>query len=136
MPTMSKALFAALAAAALVATASPSEARGRHVHATAHTGHGAYTGDANVNRSRGQRHRDATVTGPRGRQTSVTDDRAWNLQEGAYSRDHERTFPNGDTRALQTEASRTAPGEWTVDRSVTGRNGETRTQTGEIQVTH
>ncbi|MES1201316.1 MAG: hypothetical protein ABUS57_07680 [Pseudomonadota bacterium] len=128
-------LFAALAAAALVIAAPASEARGRHVSGSFQTQRGAvYQGQANVERGRGFRHRDATITGPRGRQTSVTDDRTWG--QGEYSRDHERTFANGDTRSVETNAERTAPGEWDAQRTVTGRNGNTRTQTGTFEVTH
>ncbi|HVY83805.1 MAG TPA: hypothetical protein VG943_01625 [Caulobacterales bacterium] len=134
MRNASKVIFAVITAAAFVATAAPSEARGRHVHGSLQTQRGVYQGGANVERGRGFRHRDATITGPNGRQTSVIDDRAWNAREGTYSRDHERTFANGQTRGVETDAQRTAPGAWSAERTVTGRNGETRTQTGDFSV--
>jgi hypothetical protein len=71
----------------------------------------------------------ATVTTERGtvqRQTTTTRTR------GSRSRDTVTTGPNGAQRSVSTDVDRTAPGEFSMSREVTGRNGETRTQTGDF----
>lgn len=45
------------------------------------------------------------------------------------------TFPDGSTREVDRTRTDTGPGSATIDRRVTGRNGETRTQTGTVVVT-
>lgn len=126
--------FIITAALALTAFAAPADARVRHVQATAQTQHGTFLGQSTVSRQPGLRTRDATITGPNGGQSSVYDQRAWG--GGTYSHDRDRTFANGDTRSVDTDATRTAPGEWSYERDVTGRNGETHSQTGTVTVTH
>lgn len=119
-------------AGAYISTVEQADARGRRGQATVHTERGTFQGQGAVHRERGQRTRDATITGPRGGQTSVHDQRTWDRQAGAYSHDRVREFPDGTSRSVDADAVRTAPGEWDVDRIVTGRNGEVRTQSGVI----
>ena len=140
MNTITNKRTLAMAAAALALVgglmATPdAEARGRRGQATVQTQHGAVTGTGSVSRQRGSRTRDATVTGPNGRETSVHDQRTVNREEGTYSHDRQRTYANGDTRAVETDAQRTGEGQWSAERTVTGRNGETRTQTGDFTAT-
>ena len=125
-------LMAALIATGALAATTPADARGRRGQATVQTQRGTFQGQSQVQRSRGQRTRDASVSGPNGRQSSVHDDRAWSRAEGTYSHDRQRSYANGDTRSVETDAQRTAPGEWSAERSVVGRNGETRTQSGDF----
>lgn len=134
---MSKTAIARVLAAMIVAggvLAAASEAaaeqRGRRGQATIQTERGTYQARGEVRRERGARVRDRSVTGPNGRETSVHDERRWNREEGTYNHDRERTFANGDTRSVDVDAQRTGEGEWTAQRQVTGRNGETRMQTG------
>jgi hypothetical protein len=124
------AAMAALAFAALAVSADNADARVRRGGAVAHTQRGAVAGQGEVRRGRGFRDRSATWTGPNGAQRSVEDQRRWNRQDGTYNRDHDVTYRDGSTRSVDVDAERTAPGEHTVQREVTARNGETRTQTG------
>lgn len=122
--------LAACIAASSVAFAAEADARVRRGQASVETQRGVYQGQSRVERTRGHRSREASVIGPNGRQSSVSDDRSWNRQQGTYSHDRQRIFANGDTRSVEADAQRTAPGEWSAQRSVVGRNGETRTQSG------
>lgn len=125
-------VVAALIAASTFAMAAPADARVRGASGVVHTQRGDYVGQSTVTRTPGQRTRSAGVTGPHGGQTSVYDQRSWS--DGAYSHDRERTYANGDTRTVDADAYRTAPGEWAYEREITGRNGNTRTQTGAVIV--
>ena len=127
-------LTAALIAASAIAAATPADARERRVMATIQTQHGTYQGQSLVQRSRGQRTREASIVGPNGGQTSLTDQRRWNAQAGTLSHDRTRIFANGDTRIVAADAVRTAPGVWSAQRTITSRNGHTRTQTGTILI--
>lgn len=44
-------------------------------------------------------------------------------------------FADGTSRTVDADATRTAPGTWDYSRSVTGRNGDTRTQDGTVVIT-
>ncbi|MBI1185772.1 MAG: hypothetical protein GC206_00265 [Alphaproteobacteria bacterium] len=132
--TVSGALAAMIVATGVIAAAgeASAEQRGRRGEATIQTERGTYQARSEVRRERGARTRERSVIGPNGGETSVRDARRWNAQEGTYNRDRQRTFANGDTRSVDVDAQRTAPGEWTAQRQVTGRNGETRMQTGDF----
>lgn len=134
--------FAAVAAIALTMFAisagiGAADARVRSGHAVIHTQHGNATATATsrVERHRGSRVRDATVTGENGRTRSVHDERTWNRRDGTYDRDHTTTFNDGSTRNVSVDAQRTGQGEYSATRTITGRNGQIRTQTGEFEVT-
>lgn len=130
-----KLLFAAaLSAIAVCATSVSAEARVRSAHASVQTGRGVYTADARTERLRGSRTRDVTVTGPNGGQRVSHDARTWSRDAGTYSRDHLTTYNDGTTRTVDVDAARTGPGQYSGTRTVTGRNGVTRTQTGVIVV--
>lgn len=132
--------FSAKAAAcaaiiAAMAFASAAEARERHVSGTWTNHRGTYTGSADVVRTRGFHSRNAVITGPNGGQRTVSDQRAWNRQAGTYSHNRRVTFADGTSRTVDADARRTAPGQWEYSRTVTGRNGQTRTQTGTYVIT-
>jgi hypothetical protein len=78
----------------------------------------------------GARERTAKIVGARGGQATVS--RSMNRGERSVSRDV--ALPSGATRSVDRNAVRTGDGQWSVDREVTGRNGETRTQTGAATV--
>jgi hypothetical protein len=120
-------LAAALASAAF---AAPADARVRHVHGTVQTQHGTYHGQATTTRQPGLRTRQGTVVGPHGGVSTLYDQRSWGGAERSH--DRSRTFANGDTRTVNADAVRTAPGVWNYSREVTNRNGVTRTQTGTV----
>jgi hypothetical protein len=120
----------ALAAASFVATLDTADARVRRGAAAVHTQHGTAAGRSEVRRERGHRSRDTTWTAPNGAQRSTSDDRTWDRRAGTYNRDRDTTYRDGSTRSVDVDAQRTAPGEAVVQREVTGRNGQTRTQTG------
>lgn len=124
------AVLAAIAATALMASAGAADARVRHVSGTWQTPRGVFTGDSTVTRGRGFRDRNAVFTGPNGRQRTVQDNRTWDAQAGTYDRDHTVTYADGKTRTVDVDVQRTAPGQYAFERDVTGRNGQTRTQTG------
>jgi hypothetical protein len=86
-------------------------------------------------RTRGFRSRDAQVTGPKGGQRTVSDQRTWSRRDGTYSHDRDVSFADGTSRTVDAGANRVAPGRWDYSRTVTGRNGETRTQDGAIVIT-
>jgi hypothetical protein len=115
--------------------AGAAEARERHVSGSWTTHRGTYTGSADVVRTRGFRSRDAQIVGPNGGQRTISDQRTWNRRDGTYSRDRDVTFMDGTSRTVDADASRVAPGTWDYSRTVTGRNGETRTQDGTIVIT-
>jgi hypothetical protein len=133
-PAVSAALAAILVASGVLAAANEAaaEQRGRRGQATIHTERGTFQARGEVRRERGVRTRERSVTGPNGGETSVRDERRWDREEGAYSRDRVRTFPNGDTRSVEVDAQQTGAGAWSAQREVTGRNGQTRTQSGEF----
>lgn len=112
--------------------AGPAEARGRHVSGTWTTHRGTYSGSADVVRTRGFRSRDAQITGPNGGQRTVSDQRTWSRRDGTYAHDRDVSFADGTSRTVDADANRVAPGTWDYSRTVTGRNGQTRTQDGEI----
>lgn len=129
--------LAALAAAALIATpilaiSVDADARERRVRGSVETARGTYQGEATTVRQRGLRTRDATITGPNGGQRTVQDERQWNRQDGVYTRDRTTTFADGTQRTLDTDVLRTGEGTFSASREVTGRNGETRIQTGDF----
>jgi hypothetical protein len=122
--------FILAAALASTAFAAPADARVRHVHGSVQTQHGTYHGESTTVRQPGLRTRQGIVVGPNGGATSVYDQRSWG--GGSYSHDRNRTFANGDTRTVDADAQRTAPGVWDYSREVTNRNGVTYTQTGTV----
>lgn len=128
---------AAIAFTALTVSAAYSEAdaRGRRTQGQVTTQRGTYSGQAEVNRERGQRTRNAQVTGPNGGQRTVEDNRTWDREAGAYSHDRNTTYADGTNRNVDTDVVRTGEGQYSATRQVTGRNGETRTQTGDFTVT-
>lgn len=135
MQRMNKAaILAAVATAALLMSASAAEARTRHVSGALAGQRGAVAGSATVTRGHGFRNRDATITGANGRQRTVEDARTWDRRAGTYSHDREVTHADGTTRTVDVDAQRTAPGQYSVERAVTGRNGETRSQSGDFSV--
>lgn len=127
---LKSATFLLAAVFASAAFAAPADARVRHAHGTVQTQHGTYHGQSTTVRQPGLRTRQATAVGPHGGTSTLYDQRAWG--GGSYSHDRNRTFANGDTRTVDADAQRTAPGVWDYSRQVTGRNGETRTQTGTV----
>lgn len=129
-------IAAAVALAALTVPAASfddAEARVRRAQGTLTTNRGTYSGNAEVNRTRGARDRSATVTGPNGGQRSVEDSRRWG--DGAYTHDRTTTFNDGSRRTVESEVLRTGEGTYSGARQVTGRTGDVRVQTGDLSVT-
>jgi len=129
---------AAACAAAIVAgliLAGEAQARERHVSGTWTTHRGTYAGRADVVRTRGFRSRDAVITGPNGGQRTVSDQRTWSRANGTYTHDRDVNFADGTSRSVDADAQRVAPGTWDYSRTVTRRNGNTRTQDSTIVVT-
>lgn len=79
--------------------------------------------------------RDVTVRGQNGGQRTVHDERSRNRRTGTATHDRTTTFNDGTTRTVEAERVRTGPGQYSATREVTGRNGETRTQSGDFTVT-
>ena len=134
---MRSSIRAAACAAVIVAGlafAGEAQARERHVSGAWTTHRGTYTAHADVVHTRGFRSRDAVITGPNGGQRIVSDRRVWNRQAGTYRRDHVTRFADGTTRTLNVDAHRVAPGTWDYSRTVTSRNGHTRTVGGSVVV--
>ena len=129
------ALLMCAALAALIAAPLEADARGRRLEGVVT---GARGHQATVARDISARGRDrsahTSISGENGRTRDVW--RSRDIDPGARSRSSDVTFSDGATRSVDRTATRTAPGEWTVEREVTGRNGETRTQTGSANVTH
>jgi hypothetical protein len=124
--TMAAAFAASLA---LSAFAESADARpGRRGAAVGEAG-GAGAGA----RARGSRSRDVTLTGQNGRQRTIETDRTRNRAEGTFTRDRTTTFNDGSRRVVDVDGQRTSPGNYDVTREVTGRNGQTRTQTGSFE---
>jgi hypothetical protein len=122
-----KAAACAAAVIAGLALAGEAQARERHVSATWTTHRGTYSGHADVARTRGFRSRDAVITDPNGGQRTVSDQRTWSRANGTYTHDRDVTFADGTSRTVNADAHRIAPRTWAYSRTVTGRDGETRT---------
>ena len=131
----SLALGALALGAATVIHIPDADAKGRRATGQVQTHRGTATVQRDTFRSRGERSRTTTATGPNGRTTTATDNRTRDHAEGTYTRDRDRTYADGATRSVDVDAQRTAPGEYSASRTVTGRNGDTRTQTGEFNRT-
>jgi hypothetical protein len=76
--------------------------------------------------------RSSQTTGPDGRTTSV--EAGASCADGNCERGRVRTGPNGETREVTNSVTHAAPGDRTGQRSVTGRNGETRTSERWVRV--
>jgi hypothetical protein len=76
-----------------------------------------------------------TITGENGRQRTIHDERSRDRQAGVATHDRTTTFNDGSTRTVEAERLRTGQGQYSASREVTGRNGETRVQTGDFNVT-
>jgi hypothetical protein len=129
--------FAAIAAIAMTALTvsaafAEADARTRRAQSSVATQRGTFSGAAETTRERGQRSRDSSVTGPNGRTRSTQDDRAWSREDGTYTHDRTTNYANGDQRTVDTDVLRTGEGAYSASREVTGRNGETRVQTGDF----
>jgi hypothetical protein len=85
-------------------------------------------------RGHGSRSRTVEWTGQNGRHRTTDANRTWNRREGVATRDRTTTFNDGSQRSVDVDRLRTGPGEYSVSREVTGRNGDTRAQTGDISV--
>ena len=81
------------------------------------------------------RSRAVTVTGDNGGGFTAQSERTRDAEAGTFSADRDTTFNNGTSRAVSVDGQRTGEGTADVTRSVTGRNGETRVQTGTVQTT-
>ena len=132
-----KSLSAPLAAAtaALLCSAAfiaPAEARTRHATAQVHGQRGSASAERTTVRARGERSRTTTVTGANGRTTTATDTRARDRQAGTATHEHDRTYADGATRSVDANAQRTGAGTYSASRTVTGRDGESHTQTGDF----
>ncbi len=128
----SLALGALALSAASVVTVADAGARGRRVSGQVQTQRGTATVQRDTVRSRGERSRTTTATGPNGRTTSATESRTRDREEGTYARDRDRTYADGSTRSVDVDAQRTGEGTYSASRTVTGRDGDTRTQTGDF----
>jgi hypothetical protein len=137
-PVMRFSVKAAACAAVIVAGllfASTAEARERHVSRTWTTHRGTYTASADLVRTRGFRSRNVQITGPNGGHRTVSDQRTWSRRDGTYTHERRVAFADGTSRSVDANAHRVSPGTWDYSRTVTGRNGETRTQRGTIVIT-
>ncbi len=135
---MKRKLEVLLAAAVLAATFAPiadASARERRSAGSVTTQRGTYQGQAVRTRQPGQVSRDATVTGPKGAQQSVSQRRQRDAAAGTASADRTRTFSDGSSRNVNNQVQQTGEGAYAAQRTVTGRNGETRTQTGQFATT-
>lgn len=127
-----------IAAAAIAVTFAPiadAAARERRSSGSVTTQRGTIQGDSVRTRQPGQATRDATITGPNGRQQTVSQRRQRDVAAGTASTDRTRTFSDGSSRNVNNQLERTGQGTYEVDRTVTGRNGETRTQSGQFETT-
>jgi hypothetical protein len=133
LPTLTLAAAVALTALAVPAASfDDAEARVRRAQGTVTTNRGTYSGNAEVRRSRGARERSATVTGPNGGSRHVEDNRTWG--DGVRTHDRTTTFNDGSQRTVESELLHTGEGTYSGSRQVTGRNGDTRVQTGDFTV--
>lgn len=73
------------------------------------------------------------ITDRQGRQTSWAETRT--RTENGATLERDITYADGTTRSVDQERVGNGDGTGVVSRTITGRNGETRTQTGEYQVT-
>ncbi|MES1203206.1 MAG: hypothetical protein ABUS57_17350, partial [Pseudomonadota bacterium] len=131
-----KGLVVALAALALAGGLEAADARprGRHVQGQVLTQHGTLGVDRSVQRDKGLRSRSTTVTGPNGGQVSGARSTAIDREAGTLDRAKDQTFRDGSTRNVDLGVTKTGDGQFTSERTITGRNGETRTQTGDFAV--
>lgn len=128
-------LIATAFAALILVPIHSADARERRSAGSVTTQRGTYHGEAVRTRQPGQSTRDATITGPNGRQQSVSQQRQRDAEAGTASTDRTRTFSDGSSRNVNNQVQQTGEGAYAAQRTVTGRNGETRTQTGEFETT-
>lgn len=122
----------ALTALTLSAAFDSADARTRRVQGQIATQRGEVSVERQTTRERGLRNRESQVTGPNGRTRTVEDERRWSRENSAYSRDRTVTGAGGAERTVVVDAMRTGEGQYSVSREVTGRNGETRMQSGDF----
>ncbi|AFY71424.1 hypothetical protein Pse7367_3176 [Thalassoporum mexicanum PCC 7367] len=75
-------------------------------------------------RTNGTRTNDAVITGPN--QNQATFNSSSTCNSGSCTGNRSLTYPNGKTRTTTLTGERVAPGEYSGDVNVTGRNGRTR----------
>lgn len=129
--------FAAVAAIAMTALTmsaafDDADARTRRAQGSVATQRGTISGASETVRERGSRSRESSSTGANGRTRSTQDDRSWNREAGTYTHDRTTTYANGTQRSVDTDVLRTGEGTYSASREITGRNGETRIQTGDF----
>ncbi len=122
---------AILLAAPVMAAFQDADARVRSARGGAATQRGAAHGQRTP-REHGSRTRNTTITGPNGGQRTTQNQRTWDRSDGVYTHNRTTTFNDGPQRTVETDVLRTGPGTFSASREVTGRNGETRVQTGEF----
>lgn len=125
-------LAAALAFTPVLTAFDAADARERHVRGQVTTQRGTVQGDRTTVRQRGARTQNTTITGPNGGQRTTQDQRTWDRRDGVYTHDRTTTFNDGSQRTVDTDVLRTGRGTYSASREVTGRNGETRVQTGDF----
>jgi hypothetical protein len=128
-------VVAAVLAFAGAIEAAEAQPRGRRAQGQIQTQHGTLGVDRSVERGKGFRNKTTTVTGPNGGQASAARSTVIDRDAGTLDRNKDRTFVDGSTRGVDLGVSKTGDGQFAAERTVTGRNGETRTQTGDFAVT-
>lgn len=132
----SRALIIALSTVCLLGTtavAQPAFARDRSVEGqvTGKNGKTATVTDT-AHREKGLQTRNTTVTGPNGGTTTRNVNRNWDKEAGTYGGSRTVTGPDGKSSSVTTSANRNATGGVDVSKTVTGREGESRTWSGTV----
>lgn len=78
------------------------------------------------------RTRNVTITGQNGAQRTIQDQRT--RTQGARTHDRTTTYRDGSSRSVNSQAERTGDNTFSANRTVTGRNGQTRSQSGDFSV--
>ena len=101
---------------------------------------GTRTSEAVQTRSRGDgvrvRTDDRSRTFANGDVASRSATKSWDSNTGVGGKTVNRTFRDGSTRSVDTGVVKTGDGAFDASRTVTGRDGETREQTGSFTVTN
>ena len=120
------------AAALMLALAPAAEARGFRSHAVFSNGRHSVTRDSSFTHTRGARERDTTWTGENGRTRTTDVTRTHDGNDASYNRD--TTFADGTSRSIDRERDGNGDGTGEITRTITDRQGDTRTQTGSYEV--
>lgn len=109
--------------------------RQRQIEGQASGPRGTVTGTRQTTREPGALNRSTTISGANGKSTTLDQSRQRDRAAGTASANRTRVFGDGTTRQVDKSAQRGEPGQVSGTRTVTGRDGQIRSQSGSVATT-